>query len=132
MDEISTFSKQLIFDYLTSQLRHKETRFSETGKYYIEMVGEFFEEFKEGISSILNPGEKYSGNENWREITEAVLGRKYPTRNDLKCGIIKAGKIKKQLEKMVQEPEKFYRTKDSQELFEIGKRLREIYNSKKI
>ena len=132
MNEISTFSKQLIFDYLTSQLRHKETRFSETGKYYIEMVGEFFEEFKEGINSILNPGKKYSGNENWREITEAVIGRKDPTRKDLREGVIKAGKIEKQLEKMVKEPEKFYRTKDSQELFEICKRLREVYNSKKV
>ena len=128
MDEIEILEKQLSFNYVVEQIRYNKTGFSETGKAYVDIVKEFFMNFRNSLSTILYPKSGFSGHEKLREIFEAIEYKKNPSRKDLKVGIERIGKIEKQLENLVRNPEEFYQTKDSSELLNICRRIKEIYD----
>jgi len=107
------YKEQAIFGYLILQLRDNKTEFSETGRAYVKLAKGFFDEAIKGLESILHPEKGYVINNATLKIYQAIKGDKEINKaEDIKEAIEEIENSKKRLDKLVNDPEKFYESRD--------------------
>ncbi len=127
MDLADQLGKGIIFKYLSDQIEYNRTRFSETGRDYIGFVKEFFDDILNGLESITDPKQDYFLMDNLHEIYEIISGEKEFSSEGVNNSIRKIHKSQKQIDRLLENPEKFYQSKDVSELSDLCKRIRYFY-----
>ncbi len=130
MDVLQKLEPRWGFDYVAYQIEHNEINFSDTGRIYVGTIKVFFDNIERELESIVNPKQDYFLVDNLKRLHEIIGGEKDFSKKGIENTIQKIDKIKKQLDNLVENPKEFYKSKDSEELFNLCKKINKIYELK--